>query len=154
MLNKYSWTTLAIWLFVILSVYYLYVLLAYYRRELFSIFLELKKFKIKETVHIDAMPSDDNNKIALPTKSDSPDNNSFTLIHELLEDFKILFAKASKTKMIKEELMQAIASRLKTYPALFDTELVDDINIHLVMEAKEQCQTDLSKEDLKQIWAV
>ena len=153
MLNKFSWSSF-IWILVLaVVVYYLYVLIAYYRKDIFLFgTINKKPFEVKNK-----------NKSSLYNKSLHDENSSmepeitgeesFTVVHELLEDLKELFLTASKKKMVKEELIQAIGSKLKTYPSLRETDLVEDINTHLILESKEKCQLDLLPEDIKQIWS-
>jgi hypothetical protein len=154
MLNKISWSSF-IWILVLaVVVYYLYVFIAYYRKDIFSFGTITKKppeLKNKNKSSINNKPSHPDNS---PIEPEIPGEESFTVVHELLEDLKELFLTASKKKMVKEELIQAIGSKLKTYPSLRETELAEDINTHLILESKEKCQMDLLPEDLKQIWNI
>ncbi len=86
-----------------------------------------------------------------PTVS-SHDDISLSVIHDLLEDLKKVFAVALKTKMVKEELMQAIQVRLKSYPGLQGSDLQEDISNHIRIEAKTICGIALDATDLKLLW--
>lgn len=86
------------------------------------------------------------------SSSKEKSEESFTIVHELLEDLKELFASAVKTRMVKEELIQAIHGKLKSYPKLEETELAEDLNLHIKLEAKETCGIELLPEDIKKVW--
>jgi hypothetical protein len=130
--------------------YYLYVAIVYFHKNIFSLFRrqqEKTDFAIK-TVQT-TTPASPNNP--------SPSNEltaetQLSFIYDLLEDLKNLFASASKNKMIKEELIQAISSKLNNYPRLKDNEVSEDLNQHIRLEAKEQCNIEISPEDIKRIW--
>jgi hypothetical protein len=152
MLNKISWSSFAWILVLILIAYYLYVFLVYYRKEIFSLG-SINKKSVGENNTRKIPLTKDTSDIDKPSmESNKSIEDSFTVVHELLEDLKELFMHASETKMIREELIQAIRSKLKTYHLIGQTDLVEDINNHLIQEAKDKCAMELYPEDLKQIW--
>jgi hypothetical protein len=152
MLNKISWSTFAVLLVLILTVYYLYVLIVYYRKEIFSLGAINKKSSSVNNPKTASLKSNNRQKEKSSIEPDKSGDESFTKVHELLEDLKELLLHASETKMIREELIQAIRSKLKSYPLIGETDLIEDINNHLVQEAKDKCAIELYPEDLKQIW--
>jgi hypothetical protein len=154
MLNNISWSSFIWLLFPALIAYYLYVVVAFYRKEILSLGTLNKKSVDKNILNNVPSSKKPNVPDKPPVVSEISGEDSFTFVHELLEDLKELFFRASRKKMVKEELIQAIGSKLKTYPSLRETELVEDINTHLILESKEKCQVDLLPEDLKQIWKV
>jgi hypothetical protein len=154
MLNKISWSYFLFLIASIVSVYYLYILLFYYRKEIIALGSRKKSVLGNNSSYTSAISNSNQNRSEPEPNNETDAQQSFTAVHELLEDLKVIFQRASKTKMIKEELIQAIGSKLKTYPLPIESELVEDINTHLIMEAKEKCQLDFSPEDLKGIWNV
>ncbi len=54
--------------------------------------------------------------------------------------------------MVKEELLQAIQVKLKSYPGLQGSDLQEDISNHIKIEAKTICGISLDTSDLKQLW--
>jgi hypothetical protein len=151
MLNKITWSSFLILLALIIIGYYLYVLIVYYRKDIFSVRSTNKKSFEQTTRSGNSIKNKTIQREILPV-TEKPADESFTLVHELLEDLKDLFLKASRTKMVKEELLQAIRTKLKTYPGIGETELQEDIKTHIVMEAKDQCGLEISPVDMKQIW--
>jgi hypothetical protein len=152
MLSKISWSSL-IWILIpILAFYYGYVFIVYFRKDIFSFGVNNKKLTDSEGRHKNHLNNDTRDFTKLSKESNESNENSFTVVHELLEELKTLFINAGREKMIKEELIQAINSKLKTYPILAGTDLVEDIDTHITQEVKERCGLELLPEDLKRIW--
>ncbi|MEJ0080916.1 MAG: hypothetical protein WDM78_08215 [Puia sp.] len=92
-------------------------------------------------------------KLKIPTAViTSPSEIEFSTVHDLLEDLKSLFAVASKTSMIKQELIRALNGKLKNYPLLNDSDVREDINVHITQEVRETCGIELAPEDIKRLW--
>jgi hypothetical protein len=133
MLSKISWSEF-IWLLAFLLVpYYLSVLALYFRKEALAF--------LRNPTFMKAEPSEHKQQ-GLP----------FSVIHDLLEELKMIFANAVMSKMVKEELVQALCSKLKNYPALRGADLQHDVNQHIKIEAKDQCGFVLDESDMRQIW--
>jgi hypothetical protein len=141
MLSKVSWYEF-IWFLVFLVIpYYFFVLTVYFRKEVFSM------------IRNHGLKTGPGYETAAHVSGQEPQNElSLSDIHDLLEDLKKLFAVASKTKMVKEELVQAIHIKLKTYPNLEESNLREDISNHIKIEAKTVCGIALDAADLKQFW--
>lgn len=153
MLNKISWSDF-IWFLVFLLVpYYLVVLSLYYRKEVLAFMrnpvLRRDPGFVAESLSSEAEPF--NSQQTLHTVS-SHDDISLSVIHDLLEDLKNIFSVASKTKMVKEELVQAIRIKLKSYPGLQRSDLQEDVSNHIRIEAKTICGITFDFADLKQLW--
>jgi len=88
----------------------------------------------------------------VPSATSSSDDISISAIHDLLEDLKNIFTVASKSKMVKEELVQAIHSKLKSYPRLQGSDLQEDIASHIRIEVKERCEIELTGDDTRRLW--
>jgi hypothetical protein len=157
MLSKISWSSF-LWVLVpaIIS-YYLYVFIVYFRKEIFSVSAGRKIMAFRDTESkgnfqappkAESSPNFNSNEIA------EANNNSFTLIHELLEDLKILFITSAKNRTVKEELIQSIRSKLKEYSGIKEKEIRDDITEHISMEVRDKCNIDFEPEDIKLIWEV
>jgi len=151
MLKQISWASFIWFIGTVAAIYYLYVLLAFYRKDIFSIHLINRK-TVKRDGNATLFNKDDDRRPISSVQTNTSDNDHFTLVHELLEEFKELFDRASNINMIREELIQSIRSKLKEFPRLQETGLIEDINDHLIQEARNKCQIDLNSEDLKQVW--
>src|ERR1700676_3615937 len=139
MLSKISWSEF-IWFIVFLVIpYYLFVLSVYFRKEILFFIRNpvLRRMPASEgAAHSEADPFI--NTQVLPA-TPSSDDISLSVVHDLLEDLKNIFSIATKTKMVKEELVQAIHSKLKTYLHLQDSDLQEDIANHIRIEIKDRC---------------
>jgi hypothetical protein len=152
MLSKISWSSL-IWVLIpILLFYYAYVFIVYFRKEIFSFVVINKKLTGSEGHHKNLLNKDSSHDTKTSRESGESNENSFTVVHELLEELKTLFIIAAREKMIKEELIQAINSKLKEFPSIAGTDLVEDIDTHITQEVKERCSMELLPGDLKRIW--
>jgi hypothetical protein len=152
MLHSISWLTFIAILVLALITYYLYLLVRYYRQEFLSLLSMPIKLGKPKSYQTHLIKNEKSQHSSQSSNFEKPNEETFTIIHELLEDLKNMFLNASKNKMVKEELIQAIGSKLKTYPSLPESDLIDDINNHLIMEIKENCQLDIFPDDLKRIW--
>jgi hypothetical protein len=152
MLSKISWPEF-IWLLVFLLIpYYLFVLIFYFKKEILAFMRNpvLRRGPVSEgAAFSEADPL--NSPQTLNTAS-SQNDISLSAIHDLLEDLKNIFTLASKTKMVKEELVQAIYSKLKTYPHLQGSDLQEDIGNHIRIEVKDRCGIELTGVDMRRLW--
>jgi hypothetical protein len=158
MLKQISWSEFILVLVVGLTIYYLYVILVYFSKDITRYFRTRSVpdgFPAKQDVS--SMPVSSNistpngdKKLKIPTTvAATPSEIEFSTVHDLLEDLKGLFAVAAKTSMIKQELIQALNGKLKNYPMLNDSDVREDINVHIIQEVREKCGIDLVPEDIK-----
>jgi hypothetical protein len=151
MLNKISWSEF-IWFIIILVIpYYLFVLTVYFKKEILAFIRNpaLRRAPVSEAATLSG-PEPFNIPQILPAASSSEDI-SLSVVHDLLEDLKNIFFSAVKTKMVKEELVQAIHSKLKTYPHLQGSDLQEDIANHIRIEVKDRCGIELTGDDLQRL---
>ena len=152
MLSKISWSEFIWFLAYLLIPYYLCLLSFFFRKEILA-FIHNPVLR-REPVSKGA-PFSEVGPLNTPqtlAAASSSDDISISVIHELLEDLKNLFTAASKSKMVKEELVQAIHSRLKTYPHLQGSDLQEDIANHIRIEVKDRCGVELADDDLRRLW--
>ncbi len=154
MLSKISWSDF-IWFLVFLLVpYYLIVLSLYFRGEVLTFLRNpvLRRDPGFPAGGLSPEAEPFNNPQALSVVL-SQNDISLSVIHDLLEELKKIFAVALKTKMVKEELVQAIQVKLKMYPGLQGSDLQEDISNHIQTEAKTICGVTLEAADLKSLWS-
>ena len=152
MLNKISWSEF-IWFIVLLVIpYYLFVLTVYFKKEILAFIRNpvLRRGPVSEGAA--SSEADPLNSPQTLNTSSSQDDISLSVIHELLEDLKKLLIAASKSKMVKAELLQAIHSKLKTYPHLQGSDLQEDIANHIKIEMKNRCGIELTGDDMQRLW--
>jgi hypothetical protein len=146
MFRTISWYEFIQILLFVVAIYYISVTALFYKKEIISLFIHRRT--------IGRLPVNIKKAILSRNESsaDKSENIAFTAVHELLEDLKVLFIESSETKMVKQELLQAIRSTLHRYPQMKETDLVDDINNHITLEVKKVCNLDVLPEDLKSVW--
>jgi hypothetical protein len=152
MLNKISWSEFIWFLVSILAPYYLCVIILYFRKEVYAFMRNpvLRRGLASSSADLTEVEPFNSPQI-VPTTS-SQNDISLSVIHDLLEDLKKLFSVAAKTKMVKEELVQSIHSKLKTYPPLQGSDLQQDITHHIKIEAKDSCGISFDEGDIQRIW--
>jgi hypothetical protein len=152
MLSKISWSEFIWFLVFLLTPYYLFVLTVFFKKEILAFIRNpaLRRGPVSEGATLSEGEPLINSQV-LPATSSS-DDISLSAIHDLLEDLKNIFTLASKTKMVKEELVQAIYSKLKTYPHLQGSDLQEDIANHIRIEAKDRCGIELTGNDIRLFW--
>jgi hypothetical protein len=147
MLSKITWSEFIWFIILILVPYYLYILSLYFKKEILAY---IRNPVLRRGPYIEA--GDHSPEVEPLHTVSSHDDISLSVIHDLLEDLKKIFAVVSKTKMVKEELVQAIQTKLKSYPGLQGSDLQEDVSNHIRIEAKTICGIALDLTDLKQLW--
>jgi hypothetical protein len=149
MFSNISWSEFIWFLVFLLIPYYLVVLSLYYRKEVLAF---MRNPILRRNPEFEAETQSP--EVEPFHTISSHDDISLSVIHDLLEDLKKIFALASKTKMVKEELLQAIRVKMKSYPGLQGSDLQEDVSNHIRIEAKTICGIVLGAADLKQLWTL
>jgi len=136
MFHSVSWQQYIIFILVLLFVYYVYILLRYYRNELSHLLKGVKKLPA-------ILEENGNNKTL------SPGNAK---LNELLEELKNLFQLASQRKYPKEELMMALQLKLREYDQFKNTPFEIAVNNFIAEESENQCSIHLGVEDQRVLW--
>ena len=150
MLNNISWASYAYAVGLIIGIYYLFIVIVYYRKEIQNLFVSQKNtVKLFEgnssnsslnATAIDGVP---------PAVSESNSEKQ-----ELILSLQSLIKKAGVLKYPKEELQLALQLRLKHYPASKSGELRNSINIFIKEACQNNCSIHLSDEEVKELWGI
>ena len=142
MLHSVSWYQFTVTMIVLLFIYYLGVIVLYYRRDL----VRSSRQGVPEDKR--ALP------VVNPGGAAGTDANSilFSTVHELMEDLKNLFYTASKNDYPKEELMMALQVKLREYVKLQGTPFQVSVNNHIEKESKDKCAVILTQQDIRNLW--
>jgi hypothetical protein len=146
MFQTISWFKFIRFLIAIVAIYYFSVVAYYFKKKLFNYSLTRRTPALRG-IHIKK-----EEQPAGVTSDKDAGNDQFTSVRELLDHLKVLFKSAWESRLVKEELLQALRSTLKAYPGISKTDLVEDIDTHIKQEAKDICGMDILPEELKQIW--
>jgi hypothetical protein len=134
MFDSITWEEYLIFILVGSFIYYVYIILRYYRNELYHMLKGIRKTPVIA---------------AEKKKTISPGNAK---MNDLLEELKILFQSASKRKYLKEELMSALKLKLIEYRQFRNTPFETAVSNFIATESDNQCSIHLSDDDQRVIW--
>jgi hypothetical protein len=136
MFTSVSWQQYIVFISITAVIYYIYILLRYYRNEVINF--------IKGIKNTPAPSKEKNNGKTITT----PDET----LNELLGELKILFQLASRRNYPKEELMMALQLKLKEYGQFKNSPFEIAVNNFIANESDNQCSIHLGKEDQRVVW--
>ena len=150
MLNNISWASYAYAIGIILGIYYLFIILFFFRNELQNLFVYQKNTVVltgeKSIYSIQNNSSEAGEQFA-EKKADSE-------TQELLLSLQSLIKKAGALKYPKEELLLSLQLKLQHYPALKARRLKDSINIFIKEECQNNCSIHLEDDEVKVLWGI
>ena len=136
MFTSVSWQQYIVFISITAVIYYIYILLRYYRNEVINFIKGIKNTPV---------PSKEKNNDKTITAPDAT-------LNELLGELKILFQLASKRNYPKEELMMALQLKLKEYGQFKNSSFEIAVNNFIANESDNQCSIRLGKEDQRVVW--
>jgi len=136
MFTSVSWQQYIVFISITAVIYYIYILLRYYRNEVINFIKGIKNTPV---------PSKEKNNGKTIT---TPDET----LNELLGELKILFQLASRRNYPKEELMMALQLKLKEYGQFKNSSFEIAVNNFIANESDNQCSIHLGKEDQRVVW--
>ncbi len=137
MFRSVSWHQFITALIILLIIYYFLVVVIYFRHDV--VLLSKKPQQLPAPEAELAKGIDDNSLL-------------FSAVHELMEELKGIFYKASKYDYPKEELVMALQVKLRDYPKLKGTSFQFAVNNHIAGESKNKCEADLTDQDIRNLW--
>jgi type I site-specific restriction-modification system R (restriction) subunit len=180
MLKEITWKDYWTIVLVLTAVYYIFILLLFYRRELAIIAKGKGNFKmsfkdeskvslrngnemVSPTVRSplreeeEANPSanihsDDIDEILNDEDNNFHEINLIPYAHELADEIKQLVEKAKEKRYIKEELLFSIQKLIKAYNQLKGTSYQREINNLIISTCKTQCSLHLSADEVDTVW--
>ena len=163
-----SWATYAKSILLLLLVYWLFICLIYYRKELKALFSGRKMVATGGTelqaevsgVFDAGIPEEEYRRAAgedeevlmVPFEESQPEQ--FTLAYELAEEIKAFIADAASKKMVKQELLQGIHLLLvkDPYAELNGSGLKNAINGLVCSETLDQCNIEIGEDEVVPLW--
>lgn len=140
MLKNITWSEYIICMLVLLFVFYLFVILRYYRAE-------LKQFlsgKDKQPTETDYEPE---------IKDDYPDD-SFEALEMLVNDLRHAVLERAGIGVDKQTLLSQLKERLKDFDGMRRPAYRIAINNYIIGHAKEICGVVFSEEELEAEWGI
>lgn len=166
MFNQITWAGYCTALLILLLIYYLCVLVFYFKSEIAQLISGEKKLfradsSVKSALHLNERKSNfetlqyisshDAENIYQETGENSR-TNLFPLVHELAQELHHAIQKAGKQNYKKEELIFSLQLLLKGYTELKETNFTQAINDLIAAECQNNCSIPLSEEELKMLW--
>ena len=158
MLQSISWQTYFTICIFLLVVYYIVIAVVYYRQDLLSKLNNQSTFRhsiefsqAKQFDHKDYQP-----KVAEGLEINNgnylPEANDFSELAESAKDELQAFTMAAATQYSKTELITALKKILKRYAALKASSFQLSINNVITDECKTNCSTELSDDEVAELW--
>jgi hypothetical protein len=141
MLNNITWSEYIIAMLVLLFVFYLFVILRYYRAELKQ-FLSGKGKLHPETGYDPGI------------QEDYSEDSSFEKLELLVNELRDAILKKAGTGADRHMLLTQLKKRLSTYQGMQKPAYRIAINNYIIQHAKEICGVVFSEEELEAEWGI
>ena len=128
MLNNISWASYAYAISIILGIYYLFIILFFFRNEVQNLFVHQKNVVLlpgEKSIYFSQNTTVEGGEQLAENTADSE-------MQELLLSLQSLIKKAGALKYPKEELLLSLQLKLQHYPALKASRLKYSINIFII----------------------
>jgi hypothetical protein len=131
MINNISWGSYWSALTVLLIIYYGYVLLRYYRKDLYGRMVASPSIQMGKEVE---------GEISLP------------IVQGLTDEITAYLEQASNAGTKKQEIVFALQQIVLKHKSLKNSEYQSAVNSLIQFECKEKCAIHLSEEEIGQVW--
>jgi hypothetical protein len=135
-----TWEQLLIYISIFLGVYYVFILLLFYRKEWFG----LVKRKPVQRMRMTGGET--------KTNSDPPDAILYNSVLELMEDCKPVFHAAIQQSLDKAQILEALRVRLREYPQIKGTVFQISMTNHIGQEMDHRFNMVLTDEETELLW--
>lgn len=146
MLHNISWGQFLTLTGTLMTVYYLYIIVAYFRKDIKALITKRAGGKPA------TMPAATINGPDLPPPGTNTYDTHITTVHELMDGLNNVFKKCASQDFQKPELMMAVQLKLGDYQQLKGTPFQVSVNNQIETEALSKCGIRLEENDLKSLW--
>lgn len=148
MISNISWASYLYAISIILAIYYLVVLILYYRKDLKSYILKLNTGPILEPVR--ELTTEQN--ITDLVKSLSLEEALVIPVTELGLSIRALIIDAAQEDFNKAELQYSLQIRLQNFPFQTSNELKDSINTYIIAVCQNHSSIHLNVDEVSALW--
>lgn len=134
MINNISWGDYWFTLLILTLIYYVYVLLVYYRSNL---------VRRIQPAFFSRRPE---------VSSSSDDDELLPVVQSLTDEMIAYLEQASKADAVKPEIIFALQRIAKKYKEVKESPYQSSVNRLLQFECENKCAVHLSEEEIKQVW--
>ena len=156
MFTNISWTDYFITVTILLAIYYLFVGIRYYSRDIKDLLSGKRKLNLNT-----ALPYNSKGEYCSTTEGnihpsevsfEETKDEEFTEVEHLIERLKALIADASRRKMIPQEFKQYLSLVLKEYPSVKNSSLRASVNELIVSECEKYGAVTLTEDEVDLVW--
>lgn len=156
MLTNISWTDYIVSVIIILTIYYLFIVIKYYSNELKELLSGKRKLKLKVAPHINTKDKNffynEENISQIDASFKEIREEGFEDVKQLIERVKIAVANACQKEMNLEELKSSLHRIIKEYPFLRTSSLRSSINELVLSESQKYGLVTLKADELDWLW--
>jgi hypothetical protein len=149
MVNNISWASYLYAISFILVIYYIVVLILYYRNDLQKYFLKSRESFNSPSTNRTAKVEKNEAQIIEPRINNEHKNGS---IEKLLSNIKSLIKTSASRKFPREELLLSLQLELKNQSAFQDSTYRDIINNYIIEACENYYSIHLSEEEVSALW--
>lgn len=148
MIKNVSWTDYWTVIFSLCAIYYIAIIILYYRKEALELFSGKRKLLPSQA----APPTSKRHPAEHDLRNDNENNTQeeklFGLTNQLMQEISPVFG----NEYVKGELMIALQAVLRKYSPLKGTAFQVSVNNYIQMESENQCSVNLSEGELSAMW--
>lgn len=156
MFTNISWTDYFITVTILLAIYYLFVGIRYYARDIKDLLSGKRKLNLKTALAYNSKgeyPSAiGGNSHPSEASFGETTDEEFAEVEHLIERLKALIADASRRKMIPQEFKQYLSLVLKEYPSVKNSSLRASVNELIVSECEKYGAVTLTEDEVDLVW--
>ena len=149
MLNNISWASYLFAIGIIVSLYYVFVLLWYYRQDI-QYYLQKSNIRLY-SANKNSNPLLDQARIEIIGELSLEDYQK-NVINDLLLSLQFLIKKGAFDNIPKEELLLSLKLKLEHHSGLKDTILQQRINNFIITACTTYCSSHLSGDEVSALW--
>ena len=154
MFTNISWTDYFIAVTILLAIYYLFVGIRYYSRDIKDLLSGNRKLNLKTALANNSkgeyLTREENFR---PSETfEETTDKEFTQVEHLIERLKTLIADASRRKMISQEFKQYLSLVLKEYSTVKNSSLRASVNELIVSECEKYGTVTLTEDEVDLVW--
>jgi hypothetical protein len=141
MLSKISWSEYITGMLVLLFVYYLFVILKYYRTEL----KDFASGKLRKKRH---------QRVEEPVSDFYEEEGTFEALEMIVNDLRYSILERIGKGADRQELLSQMKARLSDYEGMRKPAFRVAINNYIIQHAQEICGVVFSEEELEAEWGI
>jgi len=154
MFNQISWQNYFIVVAITITIYYLYVGIRYYSKELTGIFSGTTRLKLKSKgVEVERPPYAEEQPEAFnDDEDDEMLDDEFIQSEQLVGRLKNVISAAPKESLQPDEVENRIRTVLNDFPAIKDSVLRSSVNELIVSECEKYGAADFAEDEVDLMW--